>query len=811
MSDWRFDAVSAAIGAVLAWIAAWAAYRWRKRLAHLRDQIRTAMRRLAGRITASAEQRYRERVAAWASQVSAFSHVVPLERVFVPPPLIPPHPSPNPSAKQPRARKPITWESALNGHPRVAVVGGLASGRTSLLAYLALIHARQESSELLGTAPERLPLYVSLPAMEWKQPAAEEQAEEDEEAKPEEKRPKPEEESPIEQLIRSALGTVGGSSAYASALREGLRNGAAVILADDWDTLDEEQRQEAATWLGQLADELPGNLWIVVAGSHRFAPLVNAGFAPLRLGDWELSHARALLTHWTADLQPAEGETPRDPAPLAAMLPPALQQKATPLELALRCWLFFAHGEMPDGRADVFLKAVDHLLEPQEKDPIWAPADVRAALSQLAFTLQEERRTTASREEIVEFLKAALPPESEQGARAQDQILQVVTRPGGLLRPCEDDRYTFPHPLWQAFLASRPLATLSPDVLLSHLEEPRWAQVVDFYAAVAPMEPVIQAWLSRPDDLWYTRLRTTAHWATFAPPSAKWRNAVMALLARTLLAPDLRLPIRQRIADALLQTGDPGVVYFLRQAAGHSKPEVRATALRALGQLAGEADLPTLEVALEDPEASVREAAVAALGVMANRAAIHRLTRLLIMAEQELRVSAAVALARCGGEAWEILQEAMQEDDLLTRRAAIYGLAEVDRPWAHELLLNAVRNDTEWIVQSAAEMMIEVQESPAQGVVPPLQISEEGWLISWAAERGEPVGRGEAAFPVLLRALREGPPSIRKAAVGALALVGRPEHVQALRGALEDESPEVAAAALEALDELGPRHGIVIR
>jgi HEAT repeat protein len=296
-----------------------------------------------------------------------------------------------------------------------------------------------------------------------------------------------------------------------------------------------------------------------------------------------------------------------------------------------------------------------------------------------------------------------------------------------------------------------------------------------------------------------------------APPRAKWRNGVMALLARRLLNGAPPFAIRQRLAKALIQTGDPGVVYFLRQAADHVNIDVRVAALEALGHLAGEADLPTLEIALDDPEPAVQEAAVAALGTMGGRAAIHRLTRLLIEAEQELRVKAALALARCKGEAWEILQEALQEEDLLTRRAAVYGLAEIPQPWARDLLVKTTREDSEWIVRSAAETALEAVDAPTEPVEPPLEASEAGWLISWAAQRNEPVGRGEAALPVLLRALEEGEPAIQRAAIRALGLIGRPEHVPLLRQKMEEGDPETAAIAMEALRELAQRHDIAVR
>ena len=833
MNDWHFDPISAVIGAVLALSATWAAYRQRKRFARLRDQIKQGVRRLIGKVTASLEERYKNRFARWAKEQGILAHLASIDQVFVPPPLLPPLPSPDPELKQAPARTPLPWKIALTGHNRLAILGEPGSGRTSVLTYLGMERAQPTTEETddkeSPASPGRIPLYLSLPALTWRppEPATPEEVEREEgepAEEPEQEQPPEKELSPVDRLIRSALSTLDGGTTFFPVLRQELEQGNALILADGWDELTPEHQDEAAQWLGQLADQFPENVWIVTAAPRGFVPLAREGFTPIQLGPWTAKHARALMEKWVGVLEPKDDkkkkeeeekegakERPLDRRQLIGALQSALQQGARPFELTLTCWLFFDKGELPQVRSEIFDEAVDHLLEPPQEDAVWSAEMARVALRQLALTLQEEGRRVMSRQDLLAALETVLPAEGERPPRLEDQIIQVAARPGGLLRRLDENEYVFAHPLWQAYLASQQIATFPPEVLLEHLEDPRWESVVDFYAAAGPMEPVIKAWLSRPDDLWYTRLRRTARWAAIAPPNAKWRNGVMALLARKLLNGDLPLAIRQQLAKALIQTGDPGVVYFLRQAADHSKTAVRVAALEALGHLAGEADLPTLEIALDDPEAAVREAAVVALGTMGGRAAIHRLTRLLIEAEQELRVEAARALVRCEGEAWEILQEALQEEDILTRRAAVYGLAEVPQPWARDLLVKMTREDSEWIVRSAAETALEMVDTPAKPVEPPLEISEAGWLISWAAQRNEPVGRGESALPVLLRALEEGRPNIQRAAIRALGSIGRPEHMPLLRRKIEEGEPEIAAIAMEALEEIARRHDITIQ
>jgi HEAT repeat protein len=818
--QWDFDPISALIGAVISLLFSWMLYRQRKGIAATRDRIAESVRRLIGKVTATVEQRYRDRIAAWASDTGILANYGTLDQTFVLPPLLSAPRHPDPEAKEPVGRHPISWESALNGYHRILVAGDLGSGRTSLLCYLAYIHARQQPTESLDLPLDRLPIYLHLSRLDL--PSRSEEPTEETE-----KRPSKDEKPPLERLAECALASVGAPAPYGTAIQSSLREGSALVLVDGWDELAPDTQREVAAWMGSLAGEMPENFWIVAVGPQKFAPLSEVGFVALLLDQWKTSHGRRLIANWaTVALSERDDERPRDLTPVTAAVNSAIQQGETPAELTLRCWLFFFEGEVPQGRAEVFERSALHLTTPPgdgKEEGQWSVETVREALSFVGLTLHNERRHGFRREELIQALEPLLPLPEERPARLEDKIIDSVSTPkGALITPFSgpssilDDpaeiEYRFTHQLWQAYFAGQQVAALPSDTILEHLEDAFWMPVTAFYAALAPMEPVIKVWLSKPDDLWSTRLRQTAHWAASAPTSAKWRNGVMALLARKLLGPDLSLAIRRRVADALIQTGDPGVVYFLRQAAGHANPDVRIAALEALGHLAGEADLPTLEVALSDPAPSVQEASVTALGMMGNRAAVHRLTRLLVEAEQEIRLHAARALAHCGDEGLEILQEALEEEDILIRRAAVYGLGEIRQPWARERIMQVAHDDAEWIVRSAAETVIESRDASAATVVqPPIDAAEQGWLIVWAASRGSSVGKGSAALKVLVEALQHGPHQIRRSAVEALGAIGGPEHIPALRKAMEDEEAEVAAAAFNALEEISRRYGSTIR
>lgn len=841
---WRFDIYSALIGVGFTLLLWGLGFLLRDPFLRGWQEVKVAFLRVFSQVTAGVEARYRERVIRWAQCAHALADMGPLEQYFVPPHLIPPLPPPDPKRDAAEASLPLTLYDALRGHSRILIVGGPASGRTTFLAYLALIHARGTDNLIPS---ERIPLYIYLPAVDWA-------------SSPNGKNGV----SPSQRLVRSALESVNAPGVAATLLRQALQAGAALILADGWDELDPAAQEAATTWLADLVNALPGNFWIVATGLQRYAPLTDVGFVPLRLQPWGHSEVRDFLTRL-----PATENFPLERA--TESLTRVLKRTLSLLDVAICARLIFEKGLSPSARKDCYyhwLEKWSNSLHPlpsaggDEAEPAVQQVTLVAILRALALKLQEEGRFTLSRQELEEFVTGMIPqpsspdvsemptegrPETEPETRSEVQaeaepeargeaepeaqseakpkgkpkakpfralitaLLKSVLSPGSPLVACAPNRYRFVHPLWQALLAAEELATRSPDILPSHLGDPHWLPVVDFYAEMGEMEPIIRAWFSQPDDLWQTRLRTAARWVALAPPGAPWRNGVMALLGRSLLDPRLSSRARERLAEALIWTGDPGVPLFLRHALQNPNPEVRIIAAHMMGML-GEADLSCLVKALEDPSETVRVAAVRALGDIGVPAALDWLVHVLSSGDDVLQVEAARSLARRGEDGHRVLQEAIKDEDFLVRRAAAYGLGEIEALWARELLEKAAREDPQWIVRSAAATALAERDHKAQPEPPcPLPVpSDMGWLIAWAAERGEGVGLGDAAFGPLLRALAEGSAPIRRMAAQTLGLVGRPEHLDALRGALNDPEPEVAAIALRALEELSARYGLSI-
>lgn len=808
--SWQFDTWSALVGAAVALLLAWLAYRFRDALRLGWETVVGPLVRLHHRLQASAEDHYRELVARRARSLTVPAHVAPLDAVFVEPKLLPPTPLPQSTSEietVPLAPRFLPPHRILEGHPQLAILGTPGAGRTTLLAHLAFVCTRTtnekppptETGTTLGLPQERLPLYVPLPAMDWDEIDHEGEQGERGTQKGDE----------VERLTRAALAAAGGSSGLGRPLRQRLEAGQSIVLADGWDELLPQQRQRAAAWLADLVAALPGNLWLVSAGMRGYAPLTEAGFVPLTLASWDVEQVETFARQWVEVCAPADEPPTVVIRELATKLWRAARAGSSPLELALRAFVYLSDGQSPARRVDLFERTLDLLLWQEQEEKAWLSAACRMTLGQVALELHQEERTTANREEIEAAIETALPPPEERPARAVAHVFRALTGERGLLHPAGTNLYAFVHPLWQAYLAARQMGAVAPASLVERLDDPRWADVLRFYVEFGDMGPLVTAWLRSPDDMFHTRLCTLSSWINAAPEGATWRDGAMAMLARGFLQPGQPAITRRALAEALAATGVPGVTYLFRQALQHPNEEVRSAAVLGLARIAGESDLPDFEAAMDDESPAVRQATMRGLAYLNIDAATRLLERVLLEGDETLRPVAAKVLAECGEEGMAFLREAVKSEDVMVRRAAVFGLAQAR---ARDLLEKTAREDDQWIVRSGASMALaEIEEQEKHpGVAPLPEIERLPWLISWAAAQGTGMGVGDAARQMLWRALSEGEASVRLAAAQTLVQVGRPDDVEPLRTTLTDPDPAVTGAAMEALAEIGRRYDLRI-
>lgn len=758
-------------------------YLGRRPLRELHTTARERLAQVQQRLRLSAETQYRHWLLEQLPHWIAWSALDPrLAECLIEPSLISPLPYPSPQVQELPEEPNVSLGRIIQAVPRLFLYGPPGSGRTGALCWLVreALHAHPQAQE----PPAILPLYIRLPLLA------------------------PDPTAPPETALVEALSGVVPlvlRPRLSPMIRAALREGSALLLLDELEEVPSPRRSEILRWLGQLLQSYPTTR-VVLAGDHAATrPVEELGFVPFPLAPWSEEKIKEFIKRWAsiAGISASEQEalrrawgTPRPvqlrPADVAAA---AALRTARPRDPALY-----------DAMLERMLQGIVGQL------PLTMPT-ARLVLGQLALRLLNEERFLITLEDLEQALVRSIPELAPPaGRRMLDRAIEALTAPGRPIVPVDEQRGHFRHPLIQAYLAAWALAQSGEGpALASHLDNPRWMEVLDFYAALGPMSGIVERVLTEPDDAFHTRLRRMARWIAIASPQAPWRPRGLAALGRAFLKPGLPMALRMQLAEALVTTGDPGVPVLFRKALRHPDPEIRIAAARGLGWLGQESDLPFLEQALSDPEPAVRQAVVAALGEHRTEGAMRRLVLLLLEAEESIRRLAAEAL-RTYPEGAQLLQEATEEADWRVRRAAAFALARIPEEWAKARLETMAREDPAWLVRSAAQDALALWEQNRHPPLPdlrPVVLEQQGWLIEWAVQEGEAVGERSSALQSLHRALERGGEGVRRAAILTLARVGDPEAIAPLRVLAFDPQvdPLTRDLAFRALEAIARRTG----
>ncbi len=280
----------------------------------------------------------------------------------------------------------------------------------------------------------------------------------------------------------------------------------------------------------------------------------------------------------------------------------------------------------------------------------------------------------------------------------------------------------------------------------------------------------------------------------------RYRRA-LPLVLRLLSADDPRLKLGA--IEALGWMGSSEALSRLAALAGDKDEQVRIQVARALGTLGLRRGVRPLLRLLEDPRPLVVAEAVRALVKLRAQVLRSRLPGLLGHTSRHVKLAAVDALVTLG---WRDLAEKLtplfSDESLLVRaRAALAGARLTGRAPADVLvrLLGADDNRIRVLAIRAAA------HAGARWALPrirrlgseayePLRTAA-AWARGWLED--------PKAEDDLLGLLKERSQAVRRAALGALALVGGPSSLAACSLLLAD--PAVAEAAARCLEVLGPR------
>ncbi|HEX2907471.1 MAG TPA: HEAT repeat domain-containing protein [Phototrophicaceae bacterium] len=631
---------------------------------------------------------------------------------------------------------------------------------------------------------------------------------------------------PAEPLLRSIQRQVGRitASTIPRNFYERLERGQVILLVDGYDELPEAEQSQKLAWLQALRAEYPQNFYIVAAPVVGYGPLLRLGLTPVYLRPWADADMNRAADNWSTAWSNISGKRrlgKPDLDPAAIDRAKTNNRALSPFDLTLKIWGNYANDAETPGLEGWLRAVLTRQLPPNQALGLLMPQLIQAAVLQLdeGYITQARLealfvgRTVAEIQEEAPAEETAKAKKKKKGeadkkeeTSAQAKFLNllrqsklVVRYPGG--------RYLFTHSLLAAYLASLHLKD-HPDLLAEKAMQPRWQPAMAFAALHTPLDAAVRARLSAPTDILNNQALEVAYWLAYAPADAPWRTQYLKFLGNLLVTP-LQFPyVRERAAAALLTTRDKGVAVLFRQALRSNQPHLRRLGVLALGAIGDAEAVAQIAPLLQDENNDTQLAAGLALGAIGSESALEALVDALTQGSEQLRQAAAETFAAIPDEGYPILYDAIQDEDMLLRRAAVFGLRRVPAGWALIAVYRAFLEDGQWYVRSAAQIAFqELQYGSDKGVksYPPVDSLE--WLDNWAAKRGENLPSGEGANQMLMRALQEGEPEVRQLAAASIGQLGLASIGKALYGAMRDRQPEIRDITYRALADLQSQIG----
>lgn len=638
----------------------------------------------------------------------------------------------------------------LHSQVPIALLAPTGYGKTVALAHLASLMAKKD--EDLGERSEALPILFHVSELEL---------------------PLEENASPVDLILRTVQRQNPDLSAAEldKLLRVAIEQGQAVYLLDGYDELPPEGQQSVSQFLRALRRAAPKMLILTTASPEQMDGLLGLGFSLMALQAWDRRLCLQFLRRWGQAWEKeiskeVWGESPLpqiDPLLINLWLENELEG-CSPLEITLKVWGAYA-GDMTGLRMQDALLAHVRRLSPPDL-PI-AAAEMLAV--QVITNLQPHFRMAEARQ----WLRQFEPSEPEVAAEQEEEKKflrkkKTVAKPSsgaigkfaesGLIRSLPQDRMAFLHPGLGYFLAARGLSAYGMEEALASQPEwsGKWGTIT--YLVGESENTTLSASLLREDKPPLHRLLFLLGRALrLAPPKSSWRK-LLAQLGK--IFQDESLPFSQR-AEAMLALAlsrDPGTATLFRHYLNSDSPQTLALAALGCGLTRDEKAVePLLTLLFHRSEENVRVAVALALVAIGTSPALEGIARTLLQGDENARRIAAEALANDPMEGHATLRDGLTHEDILLRRAVIYGLARVQESWAETLLQRAQVEDDHWMVRNAAAGVLEQRANFTVRLPRPLRPpSETPWLLEFAGKQGMGIAPGSPAIDLLLQALRQG-------------------------------------------------------
>lgn len=391
--------------------------------------------------------------------------------------------------------------------------------------------------------------------------------------------------------------------------------------------------------------------------------------------------------------------------------------------------------------------------------------------------------------------------------KTQAQLLEtLITQRVLVLR--RGGHYQFRHPLIMAYFAALALRDATPEQLAAVATHPAWDNALLYAATAHDMSAAVAARAAQMPDVRYQHLTSVMRWLAYSRETPAWRGDLFKLLGKLFLAPNQYPLLRERIAGALVGGRDRGALAIFERGMKHADSNVRLLSCLAVGALQEPKAVAHVAPLLRDDDSEVHLAAGMALGAIGTQEAFEEMIDILMGGTEQLRQAVAEMFAAIPEEGYPVLYDAINSEDMLLRRAAVFGLRRVNAPWALISIYRAFLEDDQWYVRSAAQQVFQdLQIDEASKLVRAYpKLESIRWLVDWVGSLG--ADSAEMTLDDALAHMVEREKGLMRAiSTLAVAQLGLTQHVGRVYPVLLDEEEAVRDIAHRALAQFEAQIG----
>ena len=697
----------------------------------------------------------------------------------------------------------LTLSQALSGNSNIVIIGQPGVGKTVALAHLASLAANRSGK--LEALKDVIPFLVHVADL---------------------KLPVKDPKDALTPLIKAAsehfpmfdLGKLPGI------FKKTYNNGNALLLVDGFDEIPPESQQVITEYFKLLTQNYPRTRIVTTGAPEYLDGLIPFGFTPLALCTWSTQKNEAFLERWSQlwsqtiamETWAQTSAEQVDPLLLNLWLSADIAY-LSPLELTLKAWGAYAGDSLGPNVLDAIASHIRRIAPANtpiaaletlamqvilNSQPVFDPRKAREWVKSFEAA---DKKTEGNSSESTEGTKPKKGKKIEKVAAGPTAGLLGKMAASGLLFASPNNQMRFSHLVFAGYLAGHALTNYNAEETI--LNQPDWAGkylAMRYFAAKGDASKLVQSMMEFSRLPMHRPLFAAARWLRDAPRNAPWRDKLLGTLAAIMQTDDIPLSLRGQAMAAFVFSNDPGAAALFRQFATSLSFELVQLAILGSGAISDPKAVKALENALNAASLSVRRAACMALVAIGTNEALESITRALLNGDETIRRAAGEALANDPREGHAMLRDGATLDDVLLRRAVMYGLGRIDEPWALETLQKTQADDDLWMVRNAATEVLDAKanaawRAPCKLITP----SESPWLIEFAGKQGLGISPGAPATDILLLALKSEESDYRLAALPYLKYTPNEGVITQLYNAMYKDDPDLREAAYNALWEMG--------